>query len=303
VLLPQVILGLSSAGLRISLAEQIAEVIAFAAASGIAIQCGTLPVGMDLWPSEATGMSCAEVIRTCLRYHPDWIPWLDHSTSPPTFQVPPRATAQAATLALTECASVQVTERVPAAVRIVFITADVIDGEIYRSGTLQKYPLDGPDSGPGVLTTVVELGGGQCAIAKQQIETRPLPIPGVTSRDNANAWLKEKYPFIAAIDNTHFGFVDWAAEVVTDPNPKPDPINAKAARLALRDMADAPHELVAGTVQEWMRKRVDQVSIKMTVIPSPLATLAERKLIAAIPAQTYVTGTNAITKIYKGRPQ
>ena len=252
-----------------------------------------------------------KVIRTCLRYHPDWIPWLDHSTSPPTFQVTPRATAQAATLALTECASVQVTERaerVPDAVRIVFI----IDGEIYRSGTIQKYPLDGPDSGPGVLTTVVELGGGQCAIAKQQIETRPLPIPGVTSRANAKAWLKAQYPFIAAIDNTHFGFLDFATEVVpVDANPKPDPIAGEAktpiAARTLRDMDDAPRQLVSGTMQEWMYKRSGLVNVFFTVVPGPLATQAEREKLAKIPPANLVpltvTGTNAVTKIYKGRPQ
>ncbi len=65
VLLPQVVLGMDHLGNRINVGAQIELVIAFAAdTAGIDIQCGTMPAGLDLWPSEAVSQSCAEVIRT-----------------------------------------------------------------------------------------------------------------------------------------------------------------------------------------------------------------------------------------------
>jgi hypothetical protein len=76
-----------------------------------------------------------------------------------------------------------------------------------------------------------------------------------------------------------------------------------AARLALRNMGDAPRELVEGTVHEWMRKRVGKVKITLEIVEGPLATAAETVLIRQAPKTCIVTGTNATTKLYKGRPQ
>ncbi len=307
ILLPQVWLGVDHTGTRITVGQQIAAAVAFAATAGVAIQAGSMPAGLDLWPTEVTGMSCAEVIRTCLRYHPDWVPWIDHTTTPhPTLQVTPRDSATVRTLAFTETDEVGATkrdDRLPDCVRIVFTTATEIDGAVYRDCTIQKYPVDGADAGPGVLTTMIEMGGASATIAKQQIETRPLPVPGFSTRDEAKDWVKLHYPIIGAIANTHFGITAWAAAVVADANPKPDPINPHSARLALRDMDDAPYELVDGSVHEWMRQRVGKVEVKMTITPGPLATAAEIELLKKIPPVTYVTGTTATTKIYKGRPQ
>lgn len=304
--LPQVVLGVDEAGNRINVGQQITEVIYYAAESGVNIQAGTMPTGLDLWPTPATGMSCAEVVRTCLRYHPDWVPWIDHTQDPPMFNVSPRATAAVLGVALTDCTEVRVTrrnDRMPECVRLVFLTSKEIDGLVYRDASIDKFPVAGPDSGPGVLTTVIELAGGSCQISKQQIETRLLPIPGTSTRAEAKEWLRAHYPVLVGIDDTHFGITKFAASVVEDTNTKPDAVNPNAARLALRDMEDAPRELVEGSIQEWMRERVGKVQVKMTVKAGPLATAAEKALIEKIPPVTYVTGTTATTKIYKGMSQ
>lgn len=123
---PRVILGINSAGTRINVGQQIGEVLAFAVARGLSLTAGAMPTGMLLWPSEVNGMSCADVIRDCLRYYPDWVPWIDHSTTPPTFKVTPRASATAISLAVTECEGLSVSkthDRVPDGVRIVYETA------------------------------------------------------------------------------------------------------------------------------------------------------------------------------------
>ena len=336
ILMPYVILGLDQAtGARIDLGAQIEAVITFAASAGISIQMGTTPTGLDLWPTEANGISCAEAIRTCLRFHPDWIPWIDHSSSPPTFNVTPRASATAVSLAVTDCSHFQIVERpdrVPDCVRLLFSTATTYteagdDGETftYRDGTIQKYPTDGPDSGPGVLTSLIELSGGQASIAKQQIETRPIPhkpADGATApqilaaEELAKEWIKQHHQWLVneagtPMDNDKFLIHKWQIALARDlnpanpleANPKPDPINMHVTPMLATTLAHVPRELVSGTLHEWMHKRQGEVAVRIVISATQKATDKDRELIAQLPPVTYCMGTNATTKIYRGRPQ
>lgn len=301
---PTVVLGMNSSGTRIGVGTQIIEAINFAASAGVDIVAGTIPAGMMLWPSEVSGMSCAEVIRTTLRYYPDWVAWIDHSTSPPTFNVTPRATATARTLAVTSCTAFDVTktsDRVPDCVRIVFLTANMVDDEVYRDGTVQKYPLDGADSGPGVLTTVIELAGMRMQREKQQIQVRPIPDAVEEDKADAKAYLKLKFPAIADIANTKFRISEWVKTIIPDDEVLPDPIDTKLERKKGETLTHLPNELVRGSIPEWLQKRVGKVLIDFAVVPNPAtATEADRKLLSKLPADFTVVATNAETKIYKG---
>ena len=257
VLLPMCVLGMKSNGDFMNVGEQIKEVIDFAAAAGIDIVCGTMPAGgMDLWPSEAHSLSCAEVIRNSLRYHPDWIPWIDHATSPPTFRVTARADATAAVLGVGDCSAISITktdERVPDAVRIVYTCATVIDDVVYRDFAIDKYPLGSADSGPGVLTVDIELAGGTATIAKQQVETYDISdftadADLMAVQDAAKAYLKWKFPKLVykaavggadpqpeqGVQDSHFHVWKFGKALLADANAKPAPINPNAARLGLR---------------------------------------------------------------------
>lgn len=309
VLLPMVVLGLKQDGTRIDVGAQIAEVLAFAADAGIPIQAGTMPTGMNLWPAEASGVSCAEVIRTSLRLHPDWIPWIDHTTTPPTFNVTPAATATARSLAVPGAVDVNVTKRdarLPNCVRIVFTTATDIDGTVYRDATVQKYPVDGPDSGPGVLCVQVELAGGSASIQKQQVTTRTLPATGATQTAKKN-WLNAKFPWLAGVDPDHYSVDTFSLGLIENPDTEPDAINPHALPLPLESLDDAPRELVKGAVHEWMRKRVGQIQVGIEITPvqtgANKADDDERKLLESIPTTFTVTGTNAQTRVYRGRLQ
>lgn len=302
VLLPMVYLGIDDTGARITLGEQIEEVVAFAVAAGIDIQAGTIPAGMLLWPTKVTGMSCAEVIRTSLRFHPDWIPWLDHSFSPPKLEVTPRADATARTVAITAADQIDIvetSERVPDCVRVCYLTA-AVDGEtVLRAGAIDKYPTDGDDSGPGVLTVAVDLAGSSAQIQKQQVQVRTIPVTGDDEADMKD-YLRAKFPAIAALDDTDFDITSWATEVVPETETPPDEINAEAPRLVGTTLEHLPRELVKGAVHEWMRKRVGKVKITFACLAEAAATDAEDKLIKSLPPFVIVTATNAVTKIYKG---
>jgi hypothetical protein len=302
VLLPMVYLGIDDTGTRITLGEQIEEVVAFAVAAGIDIQAGTIPAGMLLWPTKVTGMSCAEVIRTSLRFHPDWIPWLDHSFSPPKLEVTPRASATARTVAITAADQIEIvetSERVPDCVRICYLTASQDDDTVLRAKVIDKYPVDGDDSGPGVLTVAVDLAGSSAQIQKQQVQVRTIPAAGDDEADMKD-YLRAKFPAIAALADPDFDVTSWATEVVTETETPPDEINPEAPRLVGTTLEHLPRELVKGAVHEWMRKKIGRVKITFAVRAAAAATDAEAELIDSLPAQVIVTATNAVTKIYKG---
>ena len=298
---PNVILGMNQSGVKIGVGTQIAEAIDFAVSSSIDIQAGSIPAGMMLWPSVASGLSIAEVIRTSLRYYPDWIAWIDHTTTPPTFNVTPRASATARTLAVTDCSDFTVTktsDRVPECVRILFLTAHLVGEDVFRDGVMQKYPVDGPESGPGVLTTVIELAGMNVQIEKQQVYTRTIP----TTEDiltTARPWLKLHFPEIADIDITHFGLTHWNLKLLAN-DVAVTPIDDKLPRKPATSLSHVPRELVKGNIAEWMQKYYGMVMVEFGVRPTALATAAEKKLLAKLPPYKTVAATNAVTKIYRG---
>ncbi len=303
VYLPMVVLGLSSAGARIHLGEQIAEAVTYAASVGVPLAMGSTPAGMLLWPSEVTGQSCAQVIRDCLRYHPDWNPWVDHTTTTPTLNVTPRSSATARTVSIVGNCGFDITEEsatLPTCVRIVYLTVSTADEEVNRAVFIDKWPLAGADSGPGVLTTPIELAGANMQIQKQQVKTRTIPAIGATT--DAKAYLKKKFPALGNVDDASWDVTEWSkafAAEADEGDDEPPPINPAAERIKGTTLASLPREIVDGNIAEWMRRKVGFVHCSMELDTSG-ASEEEAKILAAIPRQFTVRATNATSKIYKG---
>lgn len=313
---PKVILGMNSSGVRINVGEQIAEVLTFAIARGVVLQVGTMPTGMDLWPSEATGMNCAQIIRDCLRFYPDWLPWIDSSTTPPTFNVTPRASATAISVSVGECSTLDVTQtqdRVPTGVRIVYESVNQVDGEVYRTVAIDQAPRPGgltdeawkticiAPAGLGMLVTPVELAGMQVQIQKQQVTVRELP----TDAADAKTYLKEKFPIIKDLADSKFTVTEWVKALVPAPGDPAPEIDTKLERLYGTGLTGAnglTNELIDGSLPEWIGRRVGKVLVKFTVEKASGVTLTEEeeKALAQLPPWFHVVGTNAVTKIYKG---
>lgn len=299
---PMAVLGVNSLGNAITSGQQIREAISYAVAAGVDIQLGAVPDGLPLWPSEVRNVSCAEVIRLSLRFHPDWVPWIDHSTSPPTFNATPRAsiTVHAASVAGdgdVESFGIQRRDDLkPASVRIVYANATIIEGVTYRDHVIDKWPAAGPDAGPRVLSTMIELAGGQMQFQKSRVQTRTLP----TDQATAKAWLKLKFPHLKDVPDHHMAVNGFAKELVDDTEEHPDPVNPRAERLEVSDATDLPRELVRGTVEDWMRKKVGKIRISARVRPAPGASAASKAALAKGLPPVTVTATNAVTKIYKG---
>jgi hypothetical protein len=309
VMLPIAILGRKSNGAACTDAEQIEEAVAYAAAAGVAIQMGSIPTGLPLWQSEVRNVAVAEVIRLSLRFHPDWVPWIDHSTSPPTLNFTARGsmTARVIDIGDGDTANVSITRRddlKPDAVQILYLNATIIDGVTYRDWIEDKHPSGGPSSGPRVISNVIELAGGQMQFQKQRVQTRHIP----TTHAEALTWLKKSYPQIKDIPEGHYAVRMTAPTKLVpgdDEADIPEPINPRAHFIHVDTVDELPRELVAGLIEDWMRRKVGRVIVYFDVHISPAATAAERKLLEPLAAMGHktITGTNAVTKIYKGITQ
>jgi hypothetical protein len=312
VLLPRAVLGIglkSGAYARLKVGEMITLIINYAISQGVAITMGTVPEGEIMIPSEVANSSCAELIRECLKLHPDWIPYLSHATTPPVFNITQAGAegAPAATIPLTggsvtDFSVVYRSDMRPDAVRIVYEMAGEIDGEVYRKVQVDKYPTGGPDGGPRVISATIPLAGMQMQVQKNRVQTRPLPPEG-SDQDDLEAYVKDKFPQIAHIDNDDMRVAVWELEMVTETLDFPPEISPQAERMEFDDIADVTRELVRGTIEDWMRRKVGQVKVRLQVQGRPTLPQADKDLLAALPEYMTITGTNALTKTYKGITQ
>lgn len=307
ILQPRAVLGLgkiSGVWTHLTVAQQVQKVVEYAISQGVAIQLGSVPTGERLLPTEVSNISCAEALQMALKFHPDWIPWIDHATTPPTLNVTPIGSATGAAFSVDgsgPVSSFEVTARqdlLPASVRIIYESADEIAGDVYRKIYVDKYPLTGPDGGPQVLTANIPLEGQRSQIQKTRVKTRLLP----TSRDNALAWIKGKFPQLAAVADADLFVSTWSLELVTEAvDPLLVPISPQVSSLEFTPghPEECTHELVKGTMEDWMRKKVGPVRVYFGLTCLETASAAVRKMVAALPSAIIITGTNCPTKTFK----
>jgi hypothetical protein len=298
VMLPRAVLGLSSSGTQIDTGAQIAEAVNYAASVGCDIQFGGAPTGFMLWPSEVSNVTVADVIRQSMRYHPDWVLWLDHASNPATLQVSNLTTATARSVALdgtggaTNLQVRSVSERVPAGVRIVYEATNQIDGAAVRTVQIDTA---GAEDGPGVLSAVIQLAGAQVQSQTQRVETRNLP----TDQATAKAWLKLKWPDLADIPDAAFNVTTFSKRLVPE-GPQPPGVNDELERLAVADVSELPRELVRGQIEDWMQVKVAEIAVVVEIKANATTTEAQRQKLPIGRRVIYVTGTTATTKTYRG---
>ncbi|MCW1887722.1 hypothetical protein OKA04_23495 [Luteolibacter flavescens] len=309
VMLPVAILGRRANGSACTDAEQIREAVDYAASVGVAIQMGSVPAGLPLWQTEVRNITVAEVIRVSLRFHPDWVPWIDHSTTPPTLNITARSAMATRTIDIAggEVESVKIRRRddlKPDAVQILYLNATIIDGTTFRDWIEDRFPEAGPSAGPRVISNVIELAGAQMQFQKQRVQTRPLP----GNHGEMRTWLEAKYPQLKALPPGDW-IVRQTAEVTLIPPEEdeklPAPINPRARRITVTEVEDLPRELVAGSIEDWMRRKTGMVHVPFKVHINPAASAASKKILEPLASMEglSVRATNAITKIYKGITQ
>ena len=208
----------------------IRKIVQYAATSGVSIQMGNCPDGEQLFSSEATNISCAEALLTCLKHHPDWIPWIDHSTSPPTLHVTDVDDAEATTHVFRTADSpedfvdtvsdFEITKRddlLPAGVVLVYELAMTYEDEVYRQIVVDKYPEGCPESGPNILTAFLPLEGLQMQIQKSRVMTRAIPAgPADPNGSVVKKFLKRKYLHLRDVPEEKFSVTEFSRELVEE---------------------------------------------------------------------------------------
>ena len=85
-LLGRLVLGQALDGTRLTSGQILTETLQYAIDSGAPLQIGVVEPDALLPLDELRDVTCAEVIRKLLRWHPDCVAWFDHATAPvPTF--------------------------------------------------------------------------------------------------------------------------------------------------------------------------------------------------------------------------
>ncbi len=310
VLFPRAVLGIDASGERITTGAQIAAVIAYAATQGVAIQAGVIEAGHTLWPEEVRNISCAEVIRLSLKFTLDHVPWIDHSTSPPTLNVTARADMPLREIPLDGSGAATLVnyrrrdDILPESVRIIYETAQNIGGSIFRDAIIDKWPADGPDGGPRCLMSTVELAGMGMQFQKSPVQVRALPASQATGKD----YLRAKFPQIKDVPDAAFKITQWDKTLVPEPDEDEEAhelttINPESKRLQAEEIEHLPNELVRGVIGDWMRVRIGRVHLGFAVQATNSATDAHLQLLATLPPGFSVVATNAETKIYHGMTQ
>lgn len=299
VYLPRAVLGLDSGGLPLTTGQQISAASDYAASVGCTLATGTVDAGFALWPQEVLNVTCAEVIRTSMRFHPDWTLWIDHSPVTPTLNARAQSSLSDLSFIIGGDSSVAsfvvdpVDNRVPTGIRIVYESLNSADGQTYRSTTIDQA---GPATeGPGAINVTVQLAGMKTTTQSQPVETRDLP----SDASEVKAWLKLKYPKLTGIADEHWTVIGFKRELVPD-GTQPEPVNSNAPRVAVGDIDELPRELVRGNIADWMRVKVGKIQYTFEIIPQTGITTAERKLLPKGKKELVVNATDATTKVYRG---
>lgn len=263
----RIVLGQDATGARQNIGALITEVLQYAITAGAPLQVGTIGVSSHIPFNEAVDMSCAEVLRTVLRWVPDAVTWFDYSTSPPTLNVKRRGSLEAVALShgkpLQAVSLDPVYELQAPAVVLKFEQLNQVDENVLAVTTVDKYPTTATEKTFGALVYTIELAGLQATTLTQEIEVVDLP----TTKPQWIVWLNSRVPFLASNKVLVWDIIGDVAKSV-----------------------DLPSELIAGVVPDWLDKNVEECEITCKVALTMVdGTEVEEKAVAV-----RITATDAL---------
>ncbi|HJX10818.1 MAG TPA: hypothetical protein VJ733_10000, partial [Candidatus Binatia bacterium] len=139
----RIILNQDLTGAKTTTGQQITEALNYAIGKGAPFQGGTITPSLTVPFSEVVDRSCAEIIKTMLRWTPDAVTWFDYSTSPPTLHIKQRASCASLSLPVAVeqlAAGINITPRydlqIPAVV-LKFEQENSVNDDMWTSVTVQ----------------------------------------------------------------------------------------------------------------------------------------------------------------------
>ncbi|NLG01946.1 MAG: hypothetical protein GX565_17605 [Lentisphaerae bacterium] len=251
---------------RVSAAAAAGSGLAYAAAMGVPVQAGVIVAPVEPPADEVTDRTCAEIIQRALRWQPDAVAWIDHSTEPPTLSITRRADMTAATLPFAG-EQVSIAPRHDLAVPGVEITFEY-------SGQRGRYiarRTAGGTSALGCARMTVTLDH-EAGVPGPVQEVRVVALGDYTSL----SWWRTLFP--------------WLPESADITEPSISPVVPEGY----------VNVLVAGQIQQWMRDDYEVDAGRFTITCKAGFTVDGKTFTEKALTRSF-TLTNAATKRYKGR--
>ena len=271
----RIIVGQDDAGAKRDTAAEIVAAVQWAIDNGAAIAIGTIDAGVTIPYQELVDVTCAELIRACLRWTPDAQAWWDYATTPhPTLHIRRRANLAPATLALdpTIAGDLDIRSRdelrVPAVV-LKYEQAHTVDGETYTTTAIDKYPPAATGAEPRALVATIDLAGSAASTEEQKIQREAIIAA-------AKSFWKKHVPALAAYADA----------------------NLTIANATVTDAAGAPSTLdqylLEGAVNDWMGVDAAEVTVSCQITYNGSAF----PQFTATPFSVTLTATNATKDRY-----
>ncbi len=240
--------------------QVMADALDYAIAAGAPFQRGTGTVldGFAVPLDQVSDVTCAEVVRKMLRWHPDAALWFDYATVPlPTVHV--LARGDLPTVAVPFGArTVKIggitrhDELYAPAVVIHYETVGTTDGEAYTDVSTDAAPAGATGAEFGAVVLTIPLRGTSTATVSQSLVVRPI------SDHPADAglldYLKRKDPALVTLDGSSVASIDFLAcsrRMTDQAAVEPDFQNLGQTRAVTHDLG-LTNELVQGTITPWM---------------------------------------------------
>ena len=259
----RLILGQALDGSRLTTGQVIAETLQYAIDCGAPLQIGTIDPALAAPLDEVKDVTCAEVIRKMLRWHPDCVCWFDYATTGgPTFHCRARSSLPAATLTVGQpplSAVYGIAARpdfVAPAVVIHYEITSRVNGSTQTDVVTDAAPPEATGGEFGAVVLTVPLHGPTVKTIEQRVVTRP--ILDELGDPDLKDYLLSRYAGLARlVDNPMVGddgiAITDIARVRTDGATEPDPDNPGGTRPVAAN-TDLGNELVEGSVTDWMRR-------------------------------------------------
>ncbi len=243
----RVILGLDTTGARQTAAQIIADILAYANSQGAGISVGTIALGETLTPPlmEMTDATCAEALRSVLRWHPDCVVYWDYAAGGTlnmekgsSLNTISRTAGPSGTHHGTRAKVYPRGDMLLRGVQIHYEVTSTVDGIAYNNIVTDGA---GASTGRRVAHLTIPLQGANITTQSQYCQTQNIP----TSKTDPNfpAWIKARWPDFVATNPLagQFELTDPEQEVHEDEEVGPG-----------TTLSTYPRELIKGQIQPWM---------------------------------------------------
>jgi hypothetical protein len=173
----RIIIGQDDLGAKRSVGAEISAAVAWAVTQGADLQLAAVSIATTLHYQELVDVTCAELIRSVLRYLPDTMSWFDYSTSPPTLHLARRADLDTHSAALVGSSSdIRVRSRPDLQARgvvLYFESTYQYNDTVYPQVASQSA---GSTTGERVIKATISLEGSGMTEERQRLKTYPISL-------------------------------------------------------------------------------------------------------------------------------